>query len=209
MIEQALEVGGDKYIHRRGNSCIELSVPVVNARVDEIGEDVVAVGGADELVYGNAHQFRVVCGKDIAEVARGDNDVYFLAELYFLVLDELRIGGNIVNDLRRKSAPVDGVRAGKQNVVLREPVGDLLVGEYLLYAVLTVVKVALDSADVNVIALLRGHLALLHTGHAVLGVENAYRGAVNVLEAFESRLAGVARCCDEYRYLLAVNGLFC
>ena len=61
---------------------------------------------------------------------------------------------------------------GQQDIVLCKSVGDGLIGEDSLNAVLAVIEVALYSANVYVLAFLSGHLALLHLAHAVLRVEH-------------------------------------
>ena len=65
-------------------------------------------------------------------------------------------------------------------------------GEDVLHAGLGVVKVAPHGADPDVIALLGGHLRLLHRRHAAVGIEYGDAGAGHVVEALHGRLAGVA-----------------
>ena len=43
VIQQTLQVGGDQDIHRRGNSCVELSVSVIDACIYKVGKHVVSV----------------------------------------------------------------------------------------------------------------------------------------------------------------------
>ena len=66
---------------------------------------------------------------------------------------------------------------------------------------LAVVEIALHRHDVDVGALLRAHLQLLHLGYAVVGVEHHNLYALGVFEPLERGLAGVARSGDEYEYL--------
>ena len=67
---------------------MEGSVPVVNACIDEVGENIVRVGGTDQLVYGKPHLLRVVRGENVAEVACRNDDVDLLAVLYVAALYE-------------------------------------------------------------------------------------------------------------------------
>ena len=73
----------------------------------------------------------------------------------------------------------------------------LFVGEYRLDSGLCVVEVALYRADGDIAALLRGHLELLHGADALIGIEHENFRVLNILEAFESRLARVARGGDK------------
>ena len=73
--EHPLQIGGDEDIHGGGHGVVERAVPVVHAGLQKVREDVVAVGGADQLVNGHAHLPGVVGRKNIAEVAGGHTDV--------------------------------------------------------------------------------------------------------------------------------------
>ena len=108
--QQALEVGRDQDIHRGRSRGVEITVFVVGAALfEKVGQHVVAVGGADELVHRQAHLTRDVRGQDVAEVAGRDADVDLVPHFDCAALYHIAVRGNIVRDLRRKAAPVDGI----------------------------------------------------------------------------------------------------
>ena len=116
-IEQPFQVAGDQDVHRRGNRVVEGTVPVVLAGGDEIGEDVVAVGRAEQATDGQTHLLCVEGGQDVAEVARGDGKVYALAHLYLPAAHQIEVGREIVGYLRRKPAEVYGVGGREYDVL--------------------------------------------------------------------------------------------
>ena len=106
----------------------------------------------------------------------------------FAPVQQIPVGPEIVHDLGRQTADVDGVGAG-------EPEGQLPVpalGEDVLHAGLGIVKIALHGAHGHIFALLGHHLGPLHLADAAVGVEHADADAGNVPEAHQGGLAGVA-----------------
>ena len=83
------------------------------------------------------------------------------------------------------------------------------IGKDFFNACLRVVKIAVYCANVNVAALLRSHLQLLHGAHAVVRVKHHNFRACNVLKALKSRLARIARGCNQYNGFFARSNLFC
>ena len=112
---------------------------------EEIGQHVVLVGGADQLAHRQTHLLCVITGKDIAEVAGGYAEVHLVAKGDLPGLEQLGVGGKIVDDLRHKAAPVDGVGTGKTDIALFQLGSDGLIAEHLLYAGLGIVEVAAHS----------------------------------------------------------------
>ena len=190
--EHPLQVGGDEDVHGGGHGVVEGAVPVVHAGLDEIGEDVVLIGGADELVDGYAHLLGIVGREDVAEIARGDADVDWLPLLHAARLQKVAVGRDVIDDLGQDAAPVDGVGGGEEVPPAGQGVPEGAVGEEPLHAGLGVVKVAHHGADSHVVPLLGLHLELLDIGDPVLGVEHQDAGPVHVLEALQGGLAGVA-----------------
>ena len=136
---------------------------------------------------------RVEAGEDVAEVAGRNDELDLVAHVDDLVLQQLRVSGEVVDDLRYETAHVDGVRGGEHDVrVGGELRGELLVAEDALDGGLRVVEVALDRAHVHVRAGLRAHLQLLNLAHLALRVEDGDRGAGRVCESGQRGLAGVA-----------------
>ena len=195
--QKAFQVAGDEDVHGRGHGGVERPVPVIGAGRQEVREDVVGVGRADELADRHAHELRVVGREDVAEVARGDDDVHRLTRLQVALLEHVGIGAAVVDDLRHETAPVDGVRGGEHESVFREFRADGLVGEDLLDAALGIVEVALDGADPDVGTLLGDHLEFLHGADTVSRIEDEDAGAGHVFEALQSRFAGVTGRRDQ------------
>src|SRR5690606_24949374 len=69
--QEPLEIGGDLDVHRRRGGGLD-AAPLVAAARQRAGEDVVDIGGDDELRHRQAHQAGDVAGEDIAKVAGGD-----------------------------------------------------------------------------------------------------------------------------------------
>ena len=82
-----------------------------------------------------------------------------------------------------------------------------LVGEYFFYSALSIVKVSDDSTYRNVAALLSLHLKLLNPAYSVRWVEDLDLSSVYIAVAFKSRLARVARGCNEYKGALVLSAL--
>ena len=200
--EQAFEVGGDEDIHRGGHRLIELAALVVHARADKIREDVVLVGGADELADGQPHALGIVCGEDIAEIPGGDVKIYGRAHVDLPGRDEVEIGGKIIGDLRGEPAEVDGVRRGEDVSPALELLLARIAREDALDGGLALVEIAAHGEHVDVAPLLRRHLQLLHFGDAVIGVKDHDLDAGGVLEPLERRLARIAAGGDEDEHLL-------
>ena len=195
--EKALQIAGDQNVHRGGHGQVEGAVSVVFARAKEIGKHVVGIGRTNKLIDGESHAFCDVCGKDIAEVTRGYAEVDLLAHLDGAFVQKVAVCRNVVNDLRCKTAPVDGVCAGEEDTRLVKTVSRIAIGEDRFYAVLRIVEIAADGADVDVVTALGSHLKLLYTADAVYGVEYHDLDAFYVTVSLKSRFSGVTGGCDE------------
>ena len=90
---------------------MELSVSVIYARVDKVCQHVVDIGRADESTDGKPHSLCEICRKNIAEIACRNANVNLVAERYVSRIHKVAVCAEIVYYLRRKSAPVYGVRA--------------------------------------------------------------------------------------------------
>mmetsp|Transcript_86661 Transcript_86661/g.245698 ORF Transcript_86661/g.245698 Transcript_86661/m.245698 type:complete len:241 (+) Transcript_86661:696-1418(+) len=126
-------------------------------------EDVVGVGGNNQVLNRKAHAFRVVPSKDVAEVARRDAETDGAVALR--EKPEVRV--KVVGDLEHDPRPVDGVHSAKAVLFL-----EVQLTEKSLDDVLTVVEGALDSNAVHVRVQDARHLLLLDLGHAALGEED-------------------------------------
>ena len=178
---------------------MEGTAAVIDAGADEVREDVVGVGGADELADRQTHAQSEIPRQNVAEVSGGDGEVELLSGADFAEAHRVDVGGEVIDHLRDKPTDVDGVCRGKP---LRHG------GENGLHAGLGVVEVALDRADLDVLARLGDHLGLLHGADPVVGIKDQDADAVNIAEALERRLAGVAAGGGEDEDIVPVAELF-
>ena len=192
MVQQALQIGGQQNVHAGRGGLEELPLCGVSTGGEEIGQHVVLVGSADQLAHRQTHLLCVITGEDIAEVAGGHAEVHLVTEGDLACLEQLGVGGKIVDDLRHKTAPVDGVCAGKTDVALFQLGSDGLIAEHLLYAGLGIVEVAAHSVHSNVSALLRCHLQTLDLAGAASGVEYGNLHTGDIMVAVQRSLTGVA-----------------
>ena len=105
----------------------------------------------------------------------------------------MRIGGKVVDNLRHQAADVDGVGTRKHSAGGFQALGKLLIGKDALDGTLGIVEVAADAADGDVIALLRGHLQILHAADFAFGIKDGDARARGVGKAGKCCLARVAR----------------
>ena len=192
-VEHALEVGADEDVHRRRDGREERAVTVVYAGGQEVSQHVVLVARDDELGDGQTHTLGIVAGQDIAKVAGRYAELHGVASLDSAGAQQLRIGGKVVDDLRYQTADIDGVGARKHRAGGLQALGKLLIGKDTLDGTLGVVKVAADSADGDVAALLRGHLQVLDAADLALGIKDGDARARSVGKTGERSLARVAR----------------
>ena len=210
VVDQALQIGGNQDIHRRRGGQNELAVAVILAGPEEIIQNLVGVGGADQPVNRNAELLRIVGGKDVAEISGGNDKIHGFARgngfrcrnaavyrnVLLLILcgtEKSRVSPDVVSNLRNEAADVDGVCGGE----LVACCGKLLllcgIRENLLDAALGIVEVAADSDNAGIFPLLRYHLALLNRRDTVLRIENNDLRARNIRKACQRSLSGVAR----------------
>ena len=193
--QQALEVRGHHDVHRRRQGRVQGVLDVLIAAHEAV-QDVVAVGGHDQLVDRQAHVARQVAGEDVAEVAGRHREGHRTGRRA-----QLDGGVEVVDDLGHDPRPVDRVDR-HQTGALEET----LVGEAGLDHLLAVVEVAVDGDVVDVVALDGGHLATLHFGHAVVRVQDEDVDVLAGLAAFDGRRAGVAGGgADDHHALVALG----
>ena len=171
---------------------MEGPVPVIDAGAEEVRQHIVAVGGADQLIYRQTHTLRVVRCQNVAEVAGGDAEVHLVPHGDGTIPHQIAVGGDVVDHLGQDTAPVDGVGRGQEITPLVQLRPDSLIGEDTLNAGLSVVKVTDDRPDVHILPLLRHHLPLLHGRDAVLGVVDLNTRLGHIRKAGHGRLAGIA-----------------
>ena len=124
---------------------MEFSVSVVFSGLEEIKEDLVGIGCADQLAYGKSHVLGIECCEDISEVAGGNTDVDLLSRGDPLLLKEPGVCIDVVADLGNKSSDVDGIGRRENKSLLVKLSCKLLIAEDLLYSGLGIVKVSVDA----------------------------------------------------------------
>lgn len=171
--EETLEVAADQDVHGGAVGFLDAMVCggiesllcVVTAAAEETVEDIILVGGDDELVGGKTHLLSEPASEDITEVTGGndyaDLGVFFVGGR----LDQREVGVEVVGHLGEDTAPVDAVDSG--DVVSGV---EVLVGEEGLDDVLAVIEGALHSEVVHVGVEDGGHLGLLDLGDLAVGV---------------------------------------
>ena len=192
-VQHALQVRADEDVHRWRDGREERAVAVVDAGGQEVSKNVVLVARDDELGDGQTHALGIVTGQDIAKVTGRYAELHGVASLDGAGAKQLRIGGKVVDDLRHQAADVDGVGTRKYRAGGLQTLGKLLIGKDALDGTLGIVEVAADAADGDVIALLRGHLQILHAADFALGIKDGDACARGVGKAGECCLARVAR----------------
>ena len=180
--QQALEIGRHDDIHRGCQRGCELFLGEVVSRQRAV-QDVVGIGGNDELLHRQAHLVGHVARKDVAEVSRGHAEAHFP-----LGRTQGHACGHVVDDLGHDARPVDRIHCHKPRAVQ-----EALIGKAGLDHRLGIVEVAFNGDVKDVVGEHRGHLATLHFGDAVVGVQNENIEVVAVAAAFDGRRAGVAR----------------
>ena len=164
-VDVALKVARLADVHRRaagfGDVCRRAGA--VLAAVQGVVEDVVFVGGDDEVRNRQPHAFGDVAGVDVAEVAGG----YGVVHLRALRQVEREVRLDVVHALRQHARPVDGVDRAD---VVAALVGGVGIDGF--YQILAVVKDAFDGDVVDVRVLQAVHLRLLEGTHAAMRREH-------------------------------------
>ena len=192
MVQKALEVRGHQNVHAGRGGLEELPLCGVGAGGEEIGQHVVLIGSADQLAHGQAHALCIVACQNVAEVAGRYAEVHFIAEGDPARLEQLGIGGKVIDDLRHQTAPVDGVGAGQADVPLGKLCCNGSVTKDLLHTGLCIIKVAAHSVHCHVGTLLRCHLQALDLAGTARGIEHCDLHARDIMVAVQSCLAGIA-----------------
>ena len=186
--KQTLQIAGDEDVHGGREGFVKRTAPVVDAGLQKLRQHIVAVGGADEPPDGQPHLFGKIARQNVPEVSGRDDKIHRRARNDSSQPDQIGICLEIIDHLRRKPSDVDRIRGGQADSgVLRRTAG-----ENLLHAGLGIVKIPPHRADADVAALLRDHLRLLHRRDALLRIEHQNPRPLDVAEAFERGLAGVA-----------------
>ena len=178
---QTLEIRGDLDIHGRalgGHG----RAPGIFAVPQGPGEDVVAVGGDDDLLHRKAHLRGHVTGEGIAEIARGHHEADRPVRRA-----EGRGGSEVVDALRRNPRPVDGIHAGQAHLV-----PEAVIAEQPLHDGLAIVEVPghRQAGDVGIRR--RGHEPALDIADPPIGEQDDQFHVTRAAKGFDGRTAGVA-----------------
>ena len=157
----------------------------VDARAEELVEDVVLVGGQHETTDRQAHRSRDVAGADVAEVAgrHGEVDDIVVARR------RLEVPGEVVHDLSQQTGPVDRVDGADRVATLEAEVGRDRLDE-----ILAIVEDAVDGDVVDVRLLQAEHLRLLERAHPAERRQHEDLDAALAFQGVLGGAAGVARC---------------
>ena len=165
-----VHAGAERGHHRRGGHVVVVEEPL---------EDVVRVGGDDQLIDRGAHPASDPAAEHVAEVAAGHAHVDRAGQ-------QIR-EHDVVDDLRHHTRPVDAVHRAELH-----PLAELRIVEHRLDHVLAVVERALDRHHAHVRGFHRRHLLALHVAGAVVRVEDDDVDVGTVLDAVDRGRAGVA-----------------
>ena len=187
-VEDAGEVARIAYVHRVGQRGHRGAWPI-DARVEVVQEDVVAVVGGDEVRHGQPHTVRDESGGKVTEVAAGHTHDETLGTADAV---HLGVGVEVIEGLRQEARDVDGVGRGELQVGVEVGVDEGGLDERL-----TVVEdaVHLQRGDVTPEG---GELAFLNRADLALGVEYKDADAGHIEETVGYGAARVARGGHEH-----------
>ena len=208
IIQQALQIAGNKNIHGRRNRFIEFAALIIGAGIDKISQNLVAIRCAQQTLHGQAHQLSIIASQNIAKIAGGHNKVHLVAKADFAGSDGIHISTKIVHNLRHQAAPVDGVSRREGKAIFRQLIAEHLIAKNFLYTALSIVKIALNAKNLHVFAHLGNHLALLDIAHALAGIENNDLGALHISKALQGSLTGITGGSNQNNHLIGFASFF-
>ena len=183
MVQQPLQVGTNENIHRGRGGGVKVPVPVISAGFQEISQYIVGIGRANHGLDGQAHVLGIIPGQNVAEVAGGHHHIHRLAYLQLTHFAQIRISGEIIDNLRHQTAPVNRIGRREHHILLCQLRLDFVIGKDRLNGALGVVKIAVNGTDGHILTLLGGHLQFLHGRHTIHRVKHQDLGLVNILKA--------------------------
>lgn len=203
--EETLEVAADQDVHGRAvglldASTLAVALAVGTAGAEETVQDVVLVGGDDELLGGETHALGEPTGQDVAEVTGGNDESHLVVVAGGLGQGE--VGVEVVGDLSQDTGEVDAVDGGE--VVGGVHVG---IGEQGLDEVLAVIERTLDGEVVNVGIKDGGHLSLLDGRNLALGEQDEDGNILLATEAVNGSRASVTTCRTDNSQVVSVLAL--
>ena len=177
--------------------------------MDKVGQYLIDIGSTDQLSNRHAHFLCVISSQNVAEVSGRNYNIQRISPVEFSLLCQSCIGRYIVNNLRNQTTPVDGVGTGEAHATFLQSICYCFAGENLLHTALTVIEVALYSANRNIAAFLGYHLAFLHSTNAFFRIEDHDLCTRNIFKAFQCSLSSIARSCNQnHNFLIQVQFLY-
>ena len=190
--QQALQVGGDQNVHGRTHGLVEHAVHGINAGGKELGQHIVPVACTDQLIDRETHVPGIIAGQNVPEVAGGHNKIDALTGGDGACCQQIRIGAEVIHDLRHKPSEIDAVCGGQDTAHAVHILCKRAGGKQRFHAGLCIVKVSPDGNDMGVVSVGSRHLKLLHFTDAVERIEDRAAGARHISESFQCSLACVA-----------------
>ena len=171
---------------------MERAIAIIHTCPQKIRQYIVFIGGTDQTIHRQTHLLRIESSQNIAEVSsRNHNIDLFSGVIHFTGSHKIAVGGEIIDNLRQQTSPIDGVGAGEHHPTLLQFSFDSRIGENTLDTGLSVVKIALNGAYRNVLSLLHLHLTLLHFADTVFGIKHKNFGSRHIAESFQRSLTGI------------------
>ena len=197
MVQKTLQVAGDQDIHGRRSRLVEGAAGIIGTGLDEVGQDVILVGSANQLAHRQAHLLGIITGQDIAKVSGRHAEVHRLSPGNIALLHQAEVGIEVVHDLRHQATPVDGVCAGQADIALFQFFSNRSIAKHAFHAGLGIVKVAVHGIDGYVISCLGGHLQALDFAGTGIGIEHFDLNARQACITSQCSLAGIAGGCHQ------------
>ena len=206
-VKQALQITGNKNIHRRRNSFKELTASVINTGIYKISQHIIAVGCTQQSVNRQAHQLSIIACQNITEVTCRNNKINRFTGSNLACLHSIYISAEVVNNLRHQTAPVNRIGRREGISLLRQLITERSIAENFLHTALSIIKVTLNTENLNIFACLGNHLLLLDITHTLAGVENDNLRTRNISKTFQSSLASITGGSNQNNNLIRFTGL--
>ena len=186
---------GNEDIHGRGNGGVEGTAAVIGAGADKVGENVVFIGSADQAVLpADPFSWRNRRPECRRKLPVGTTKIDLLALIInFAAVHQLAVGGEIVDNLRQQTSPVDGSWRWRTSWLCCASVSCITESvKICLTAVWASSKLPsmaqTPTLPPSCVTIWRFCMGLT----PFWGIEHQHAGAVYILEAFQCGFAGVA-----------------
>ena len=206
-VKQTFQVTGNENIHRRRNGFEEFTAFVINTGIDEISKYIVTIRCAKQTFYRQAHQLRIVAGKNVTKITSRNNKINAVAHFNAACFNSINISTKIVNDLRYKASPVNGVSRRESVAFFFQFSSKCFVTKDFFYAALCIVKIAFNAKNFNVLAHLGNHLTFLNIAYTLARIEHNDFSAIYISKTFKCSFTGIARSSNQNNNLMFFTSL--